>query len=53
MPKALKSCPKCNKSPNVVTLLTLFPFSLSLALDICVYKFVYHRAYPYLMCQIV
>ena len=26
LPQALKSCPKCNKSPNLVTLLTSFHF---------------------------
>ena len=35
-PQALKSCPKCNKSPNLVTLDTYFPFSLSLARNVSV-----------------
>ena len=29
LPKALKSCPKCNKSPNLVTLFTIRNFSFT------------------------
>ena len=51
LPKALKSCPMCKKSPNLVTLFTdsgialgvcvcekLFRYLLGMKLDVCLFE---------------